>query len=281
MRRHEIFIILLSVLGTGSAAAQTTSGPSPTTGTTPTTGGSVTRPLDLDLPLERPVCVSPTPAPPVPVTPDDGEDDPRDEPPPVIYGEEIDSENDTIFYVLDRSGSMYADANTAYTGLDGNRTRGSRLDRAKVELARSILGLSRNFKFNILAYDCGYVIWSRELREATDSNKQAALGWVGGLEATGATATGPACAVALSDRQNMSLVLLTDGDPNCGVPEFYEAMNGFAGDYEIINGHRRMIRNANAQHATINVFGIAAYGTFRRFCQEVASDSGGSYFDVP
>ena len=42
-----------------------------------------------------------------------------------------------------------------------------------------------------------------------------------------------------------------------------------------------MIRSANRQGAVINVFGIAATGAQRRFCQQVAADSGGSYIDVP
>ena len=65
----------------------------------------------------------------------------------------------------------------------------------------------------------------------------------------------------------MSVVLLTDGSPNCGASG--------------MTGHRSMIANANTQGATVNVFGIAATGRYRGFCQGVASDSGGSYFDVP
>jgi len=48
-----------------------------------------------------------------------------------------------------------------------------------------------------------------------------------------------------------------------------------------MDGHRAMIRRNNTQGATINVFGISASGSYRAFCQAVASDSGGSYFDVP
>jgi hypothetical protein len=42
-----------------------------------------------------------------------------------------------------------------------------------------------------------------------------------------------------------------------------------------------MIRDANTQGASVNVFGIAASGSYRAFCQGVASDNGGQYFDVP
>ena len=251
---------LASAQGTGTAPA-----PGGGTGTTPGGGtgttGSTPAPTDLDLPLGKPVLSTPPP------TPDDGdEDDPRDEPPPVIYGEEIESENDTIFYVLDISGSMDWDRQS-YTDLDGSRQTGTRMERAKVELMRSITGLSRNFKFNIIAFDCGTRRWQSEMKEADDGNKAAAIGWVRGLRPTGATGTGPAGALALQDKNNMSVVILTDGAPNCGASGF--------------EGHRRMINVANSQRATINVFGIAASGSYRSFCQNVASDGGGSYFDVP
>ena len=69
------------------------------------------------------------------------------------------------------------------------------------------------------------------------------------------------------------MVLLTDGEPNCGLYDEYDSFN--------IEAHRNVIRMENRQHAVINVFGIAASGQYRRFCQNVAADSGGSYFDVP
>lgn len=216
---------------------------------------------DLDLPVSPETYQSgalPQPEPPP--------DDPRDAPLPVIYGEEIDSESDTIFYVLDISGSMYSDVQP-YLDIDGSYQSGSRLDRAKAELIRSILGLSKNIKFNVIAYDCGTLRWSDEMREATDANKLMATVWIIALMAGGATGTGPATALALTDKENQSVVLLTDGAPNCGALD--------------IEQHRSMIRSHNTQGATINVFGIAASGLYRSFCQNVASDSGGAYFDVP
>jgi hypothetical protein len=219
----------------------------------------------LDLPVEAPVYgTAPPPAPGEQGQPD--EEDPRDEPPPVIYGEEIDSETDSIYYVLDISGSMYSDPQS-FIDLDGSRQIGDRIDRAKCELIRSIQGLSQNFSFNVIAYDCGMLRWSEAMQEATAGNKAAATIWVISLWPGGATGTGPATALALADKENKSVVLLTDGAPNCGAND--------------IEGHRSMIRIHNTQRATINVFGIAASGSYRMFCQNVASDSGGSYFDVP
>ncbi|MGE0709572.1 MAG: hypothetical protein AB7N76_20935 [Planctomycetota bacterium] len=256
------------LIGSSLAMAQgTTGGMNPGAGTG--TGGPGTTPgttgptSTLDLPIGPPKA----PAVPTPVVPDeDDDDDPRDTPPPTIYGEEINSENDTIYYVLDISCSMDWDTQS-YTTLDGHTRRGTRMDRAKAELARSITGLGDNFKFNVLSFDCGTRQWQRSMVEATGGNKASAISWVMGQQPTGATGTGPATALALGQKDNMAVVLLTDGEPNCGANS--------------INGHRTMISHANTQGATINVFGIAASGVYRAFCQSVASDSGGSYFDVP
>lgn len=252
---RSTLLALLFALAT-PAAAQTTGGPGPTAPTRPTT------PTDLDLPVDRPAA----PAPPVdPV-------DPRDKPPPIIYGEEIPSESDTIFYVIDVSCSMDWD-HASYVGLDGDLKVGPRIDRARCELTRSILGLPSNFSFNIVAFECGRALWSSGMREASAANKAAAAAWVAALRPLGGTGTGPATAVALAEKANLSVVLLTDGAPNCG-----------AGDpwgWDVMDAHRDMIRDANTQRATITVFGIAASGEYRAFCNEVAADSGGSYFDVP
>jgi hypothetical protein len=285
--RSTLACLVLMIAAGVPAFAQSTSGPAPGTGTgtgSSASGGSGAMPTDLDLPFQKPVYVAPQtppqPTPPVNPTPDPGDtDDPRDEPPPVIYGEEIDSETDTIFYVIDISGSMDWD-NQSFTDIDGNRRSGTRMERAKTELIRSIMGLSRNFKFNMIAFDCGTRRWSPQMKQADDGNKAAGIAWVRSLQPTGATGTGPAVAMALStDRDNKSVVLLTDGEPNCGVPEYDD--DWYYNESNVMNGHRRMIRNANTQHATINVFGIAASGDYRRFCVNVASDAGGSYFDVP
>lgn len=204
------------------------------------------------------------PPPPEPPPEPEGEMDP--EPPPELYGEPLESENDTIFYVIDQSGSMGWDRQQ-YVNNEGQTTWGDRLDRAKSELRGSISALSENFRFNMIAYDCGRQMWRNGLQQATMPNKQAGIGWVMALRDMGATGTGPAMAQALRTPEIKLCVLLTDGDPNCGA-------NG-------MGGHRNMIRNANTNNCTINCFGIAAYGQFRSFLQQVASDGHGSYFDVP
>jgi len=269
MTLRSLFLCTAAVLLTsGLGFAQGTGGMNPGGGTGTgggmTGGGTTGTPQsELDLPMGPP---SAPVVPPAQVPEEDDDDDPRDTPPPTIYGEEIDTENDTIYYVLDISCSMGWDSQS-YTTLDGRTRRGPRIDRAKAELARSIMGLSDNFMFNVIAYDCGTRQWQRSMVEADDGNKQSAITWSMALSPTGATGTGPATALALGEKENMTVVLLTDGAPNCGA-------NG-------ANGHRSMISSANSQGASINVFGIAASGSYRAFCQAVAGDSGGSYFDVP
>lgn len=197
------------------------------------------------------------------------DDDPRDTPPPTFYGEEIESETDTIVYILDRSGSMQNRGHAQAVDPDGKVVTADRWTRAKFETVKSIRGLSDNIRFNVYTYSCVIQRWSADLKEATSSNKSAAEAWVARQYwADGGTGTGPAVASALRDNQDVrGLVLLTDGEPNCGSSS--------------VEGHRRMIASSNAAGATINVFGIQATGKWRAFCQAVASDSGGSYLDVP
>lgn len=214
----------------------------------------------LDLPVHPPVAPVPStaltapdrfrlPAGVVPLPP---HDDPRDETPPVFFGEEIETEGGGLVYVLDVSGSM---------------RREERLQRAQRETVRSILGLPPSVRFNVVAYSCSLSRLWPSSRAATDSAQGEACKWVMALQASGGTGTGPAVALALSDRGAGAVALLTDGAPNCGAPE--------------AAGHRRMIRDANAQRAPVNVFGVDASGDYRRFCQLVAADSGGDYTDVP
>jgi hypothetical protein len=271
IRTSWIHAAALVLAVSGLACAQsTTGGAPPTTTTTPSTttpGATPTAQAPIDLPLAEPAFAAEKNPPPPNV--DKGNDDPRDKPPPTLYGEEIPNESDTIFYVIDCSCSMDWD-NQSYTTMDGHHANGPRIERAKCELIRSITGLSANFKFNIVSYGCESRMWQQSMVPADDSHKAAGIAYVQALQPDGATGTGPAMALALgTDRSNKSVVLLTDGAPNCGTPN------------ETMAEHRAMIRGANTQHATISVFGIAASGSYRAFCQNVAADGGGSYFDVP
>ena len=130
-----------------------------------------------------------------------------------------------------------------------------------------MLGLDRSMEFNLHMYDCAVTSWQRTLQPATTSLVQDAQNWVQQIVATGATGTGVAVAEALRDPAIMTVILITDGAPNCGA-------SGAA-------GHLAMIQNANVQGAEIHTFGIAASGSYRQFLQDVAATSGGIYVDVP
>lgn len=217
----------------------------------PAIGQELPRQPDLDLPV-LPEGYAPG-APGALIPPDEPEDsdDPRDEPPPVFYGEEIEGTGDSLVYVIDFSCSMNVEG---------------REEKAEAEFERSVSGLAPSMRFGVVLYSCQLLCWPME--QATPAAKAGAIAFVKGWGPNSGTATGPAVAQGLElDRECTTLVLLTDGEPNCGA--------------DGTDGHRTMIRSANAQGAAVNVFGIAASGTWRAFCQDVARDSGGTYVDVP
>jgi len=273
---RTMLLSLSGLLLTSSLAfAQSTGGAAPAGGAG-STGGSAApgaptgQTVDIDLPMDKPdvhgtkITVAPTPKP----------KDPSDNggKPPTIYGHDLKSKNNTIFYVIDISGSMGWDYGQ-YTTPDGQTASGCRLDRAKAELTKSVMSLPANFKFNMLSYDCDVYQWMPNMVPADDADKQAAFGWINQLQPQGATGTGPATSAGLADKNNMLVVLLTDGAPNCGAGDE-------SGDQGCMDAHRAMIRQNNTQNAVINVFAIGATGDFEGFCQGVASDNGGSCTDV-
>lgn len=220
--------------------------------------------LQMDLPIGPPRPDIHIPKPNLPEPPHYEEDDFD----PQLFDEEVESEGDSIIYVLDISGSMRG-GYMSYTGLDGETTSGSRLDRAKVELIRSLMSLTEDFKFNVIAYDCAIQKWENRTRRATPRNKSRATAWIQALEPAGATGTGPATALALQDKHNFLVILLSDGAPNCIGDSWCD-----------IEAHRTMIKNANTHGARIHTFGIDAYGSFEDFLRNVASDNGGCYYPV-
>jgi hypothetical protein len=225
---------------------------------------SIVPPVKLDsrLPKSGPVNTTPPPA-----------DDPRDEPPPVFFGEEIDADTNSIIYVVDNSGSMTISVEP-FTDETGAVVRGNRLDRAKAELRRSISSLPQSFYFNVIFYDeCMMSCWPQKKR-ATADNKAAAFAWIGGVQPDGWTNTGLAVATALRDKENKSVVLLSDGSPN-----FLDCAMNYVGTFE---QHRELIRNSNTQGAVINTFGIglSADQDARSFMQAVAAENRGSYVQV-
>jgi hypothetical protein len=259
-----VFLLVLALLF-GSAFAQVTRPKPPNPGGGSTTpgnpGGSATpgagAPVeDIDLPITKLARQGE----------DDDDDDDDDD--IIIYDEEIPTEDDNVIYVIDISGSMRG-GRASYIDPDGNQRTGTKLDRAKAELIKSINGLSDNFTFNCFAFTCSIRSFSSKRLPATARNKQAAASWTMALRATGATGTGPAVATALRDRDNKTLILISDGAPNC--------IGSSWGDR---SQHLAMILSNNTQKAKISCFGIGAYGGWRQFLVDIASKTGGVYRDV-
>jgi Mg-chelatase subunit ChlD len=234
---------------------------------------------DLDLPLDpkpdppKPppkqvtVAAAPAKAPP----PVQTYDAPPQSLPPEIYGKDLKSASASLVYVIDISGSM--------DNTDGQPT--TRLERAKRELERSLASLPQTFRFNVLAYDCSYSTrfdgggtGSLGLATADPTHIAKAQTWVADLKAGGATGTGPSVCAALSERDNLLVVVLTDGAPNCG------AGPGLDNDPNTLAAHLSMVKWFNEQHAEIDVFGIGATGAFRQFCLDLAQQNAGGYQDV-
>lgn len=237
----------------------------------------------LDLPVEKPAPVAskttasgpltrwrePTPRL-VPPPPEQPPTQP-DEKPPTFYGTEIKSENRTIFYVIDISGSMAYDV-APYTRPDGSTANGTRLDRAKAELEKSIAALAPDWSYDVLAYDCSSTRAFGSLRRADEEARRKGMAWVAALEPGGGTGTGYAVALALHDAPETRLVaLLTDGCPNC-------FLGGLCGSDEDFARHLQVIKQAN-HGAAIDVFGVGATGPFKKFCEDIASQNGGTYSD--
>lgn len=207
-------------------------------------------------------------------TNEDTSDDPRDTPPPVFFGEEIDADDDSIVFVVDLSGSMTIASIGPFEDENGTIVTGNRLDRAKAELKRSLKGLPENFYFNVLFYDECVVSCFSSKQEATEANKAQAYTWIDTMQPDGWTNTGLAVQTALTDKEIKSVVLLSDGSPN-----FLDCTMTYVGSFD---DHANLISTANSQSAVINTFGIGVSSdpSARSFMQRVALENGGSYAEV-
>jgi len=174
-----------------------------------------------------------------------------------------------IVFVIDLSGSMMVPAGSMINE-NGDVIQGTRIDRAKIELIKSIIALDSSYKFNIITFTCTMGRLSHELMQATPQNKTHAIAFVRGMYASGGTGTGPAVALALSDKNVHSVALLTDGWPSC------------LGSSDTFALHRQLIMTANTQKASVNVFGIgaAAYQQGLDFCRGIANDNGGFFQEL-
>lgn len=243
--------------------------------------------LDLPIPppVYQPAAQGPTQTPPplpAPTYPDPVEE-PRDVPLSTFYGEEIVSGSQTVTFVIDISGSMLEPSEPWVTedGVSG----GSKIERAKYELSRCIKSLPESFKFNIFWYRCEFDRWQESLVPANDENKAAACNWVANLVCIVNMGTNTSGVMDWAIRSypntpDKLIVLLTDGNPNCGT-EYRRFPLANPEDPNLQRQHIKEVNFSFAPPARINVFGIAASGSFADFCRGVAEDASGSVIFVP
>ena len=170
-----------------------------------------------------------------------------------------------IVYVLKRAGTMAYAAGT-YVDRFGNTVTGSRWDRTVDAAAASIQALPDTVLFNVITYACNRDKFQASAVLATPANKVAVEGWLLGHFPWGGSGTGPAVAEALKDKANLTVVLATDGEPNCGATG--------------TSGHLNLILAENTQGANVHTFGIDDWGIFEDFLKDIASQTGGTYTHI-
>lgn len=191
---------------------------------------------------------------------------------PEFFDEEVPNAGEAIIYVVDRSSSMSLPVDP-YVGLDGNVVaNGTRLDYVKTELKRSINSLSSSFTFNLIVYDECIEQWRPGRQQASSSKKAEAMAWIDAIQPWGWTNTGGATSLALSDSDNRTVLLLSDGAPN-----FLDCAQSYVADFET---HKSIIRQANSQQACVHTFGIGLDPETRTFLMQVAQENNGTFREV-
>ncbi len=127
-----------------------------------------------------------------------------------FFGTEIFSRN--VLFVIDVSGSMIKYDEGDYRGRKVEEER-RRMRRAKIQLSRAVKMLPRSARFNIIAFSDKVVPWQRALKKASGRSVASALRFVNEFLAHGATHTDEAMAMAFSDHNVDTIVLLSDGAP--------------------------------------------------------------------
>ena len=189
-----------------------------------------------------------------------------------FYDESLPEQSDSVIFVVDRSASMSLPVQP-FVGLDGQVVHNAtRLDYVKTELKRSISALPAHYTFNIVIFDECVERWQEQRQEASDRNKARAIAWIDEIVPWGWTNTGGATSMALTDQRNSVVLVLSDGAPN-----FLDCAQSYVADYDT---HRRVIRSANTQHATVHTFGIGLDPETRNFLETVARENGGTFREI-
>jgi len=201
-----------------------------------------------------------------------------------FYG--ITTKSKAIVFVIDRSGSMKTPAGgdagkqgVTLSGKHGNALSnikgGRKIDVAKRELIKAIVGLDKRTRFTIIWYNEAVMPWKTRLMPATDAVKSLAIKEITALEPQGATnifdSVERAFMLAGLGQQGKdylngadTIFLLSDGAPNKG------RITDPAG---IIAGVAKL---NETRKITIHTIGIGP-GHNVSFMKQLASDNGGKY----
>jgi len=153
-----------------------------------------------------------------------------------------------IVFVLDRSGSMSARDRT------DNSTR---LERAKLELLRTVDGLPLGTDANVVVFGTGAREWRNGLLPLNRKNRRAIKGFLDDIVPEGATDMYDALALALSDPNVEAVFLLSDGSPTGKFQGYQEMLDAVAAlnrvrrvrIHCIALGHEsRLLRDLAKQH---------------------------------
>ena len=180
------------------------------------------------------------------------------------FGETFPIPSCSVVYVLDRSGSMSYQFGP-YVDRFGNTVTTTRWDFVTDRTISSFQALPETARFNVITYACNRDKFRVSTVLATPSNKATAEVWLLGHFPWGGTGTGPAGVEALLEKDNRTVLLVSNGQPNCGATG--------------TTGHLNMILAENTQGAAIHTFGIDPYGVFQ-FLRDLAAATGGIYLHL-
>ena len=154
----------------------------------------------------------------------------------------------TVEFVIDRSGSM----------------SGKKIEQVRKALKFVLENLHEGDLFNIIAYDSEVEAFRPELEKFNEKTRKAALGFVEGIYAGGATNIDGAMKTALGQLKDSSrpnyIVFLTDGIPTTGVTNEPEILKN--------------VKDENQVHARLFTFGVG-YDVNSRLLDKMARENHG------
>ena len=118
-----------------------------------------------------------------------------------------------VIFIIDISGSMNEGILGEYQGMKGQ----SRIDIAKTELEKCVLGLDPSAFFNVITFSSGVERWiDGALAAASQKNRDEAKAYIEKIGANGGTNLYGAVKEAFTDKDVDTIFILSDGEPSVG-----------------------------------------------------------------